>query len=85
MKGRTALSCSDEGVAHNDALTVAEIKKAVYWDLDKRLRIEARINLWPSATGDAPVQSQRPTDEVCFLVLLTVCGVLGYSGYLSND
>ena len=43
---------------------LAEIKKIIYWDLDKRLRIVAGIGLWPSATGDAPVQHQNPTDEV---------------------
>ena len=43
---------------------LAEIKKMIYWDLDKRLRIVAGVGLWPSATGDAPVQHQNPTDEV---------------------
>lgn len=43
---------------------LAEIKKIIYWDLDKRLRIVAGIGLWPSATGDAPVQHQNPTDMV---------------------
>ena len=46
----------------------AEIKKLIYWDLDKQLRIQAAIGLWPSATGDAPVSHQKPTDEVIALL-----------------
>ena len=49
--------------SHRKSCT-AEIKKQVYWELDKRLRIDAGISLWPSATGNAPVHHQSPTDEV---------------------
>lgn len=53
---------------------IPEIKKIIFWDLDKRLRISAGVALWPAATGDAPVRRQSPTDEVLQSLL---CSRLG--------
>lgn len=56
--------CEGQNEANDVCTSAAEIKKLVYWDMDKRLRVSAGISLWPSATGDAPVEHQSPTDEV---------------------
>lgn len=61
----------------------AEIKKLVYWELDKQLRIEAAIGLWPSATGDAPVSHQKPTDEVTYWLLIGTWPSLEFLNFTS--